>query len=132
MVPRPVALGLTLCDHVIIEERTRKASLIGQFTGMPAESFPHLAQPFCLFAVLTNAIGSGTLELELTRLDTGEEIWNHQGPIEFPDRLAEVRFVFRLRQCYFPAPGKYDFVLKVDGDWVAQRSFRVYQLEAMP
>jgi hypothetical protein len=31
MIPPPIALGLALCDYVIVEERTKKVSLIGRF-----------------------------------------------------------------------------------------------------
>ncbi len=129
MIPCPVTLGLTLCDYVIIEERTKKASLIGSFTGLAASQFPVTAQPFSVFAVLTDGHGDGIMDLVLTRLDTGEEVLAFQSRLHFPELLAEVRFLIRLRQCSFPAPGTYQFTLLVDGEWVGQRRFRVYQRE---
>jgi hypothetical protein len=54
MVPTPTALSLTICDYVIIEERTRKVSLIGAFTGISAEYFPILVLPFSAFAVVSS------------------------------------------------------------------------------
>lgn len=40
MVPQPVVLGLLICDHVIIEEGTRKTTLVGTFESIRAGGFP--------------------------------------------------------------------------------------------
>jgi hypothetical protein len=126
MTNRPVALSLTLCDYVIIEERTKKASLIGSFTGLAARSFPAIAQPFSVFAVLTDGLGDGIMELVILRLETGEQTAVYRTENQFPDKLTEVRYHLRLRQCRFPASGKYQFTLLADGEWVAQCCLRVY------
>ena len=129
MVPRPNVLGLTLCDYVIVEERTRKVSLIGTFTGIAANRFPVIAQPFSVFAVLTDGLGDATMGLSILRLETDEEIFVYHTPVHFPDKLAEVSFHARLRQCSFPAAGHYLFTLLVDREWVAQRRIQVYTKE---
>src|SRR4051812_3743228 len=46
MVPAPVALGLTLCDYVIVEQSTNKASLIGTFSTFRGRVFPFPPLPF--------------------------------------------------------------------------------------
>src|SRR5207302_8541885 len=126
MIARPVALGLTLCDYVIVEERTKKASLIGTFTQISATQFPVVAQPFSVFAVLTDGFGdAAVVELVVMRLDTGEDIYRYRSQLRFPDKLAEVSVLFRLRQCSFPAAGIYQFTLVVDGERVAQRRLHV-------
>jgi hypothetical protein len=126
MIPRPIAIGMTLCDYVIIEERTKKASLIGSFSGLSADQFPVLAQPFSVFSVLTDSAGHGTIDLVVSRLDDGEEIHVYRSQLYFPDQLAEVIFHARLRQCWFPTAGEYQFSLFADGEWLAQRRLRVY------
>ncbi len=130
MASCPIALGLTLCDYVIVEERTKKVSLIGTFTGIGVDRFPVIAQPFCAFAVLTDGLGDVTRDLIGSHLDTGEEAFAHRSQVRFPDKLTEVRFLARLRQCSFPAAGLYQFTLLANGEWVAQRRLRVYQREA--
>ena len=37
MLPPALALGLTLCDYVLIEEGTRRVSLIGTLTRVTAD-----------------------------------------------------------------------------------------------
>jgi hypothetical protein len=127
MDPRPVVLGLSLCDYVIVEERTKKVSLIGTFTGLAVADFPAHVPPFSAFAVLTDGLGSATMELLATHMDTNEEVYSHQAAITFPDKLTEISYHLRVHQCVFPAPGIYQFTLTLDGEWIAQRRLRVYQ-----
>jgi hypothetical protein len=130
MNPPVTALGLTLCEKVIVEERTRNTTIVSTFTKLLADEFPSPPEKFALAAVLTGGQGEATLDLVINRLDTDEETYSLRRQLVFPDRLAEVRVVFHIRDCSFPAPGQYDAVLLVDGDWVARRRFSVRQREA--
>jgi hypothetical protein len=53
-------------------------------------------------------------------------------PVSFPNRLTEVRVLFRVNRCAFPAPGVYQVALYVDGDWVAHRLLSVAAAEESP
>jgi hypothetical protein len=119
MAVRPVAIGLVLCDQVIVEERTKKVSLIGTFAGIRVTSFPALVDPFSAFAVLTDGSGEVTMTLVVSRLDTGENVFSYGSQLRFPGPLAEVQYHLRLKQCSFPAAGHYQFTLLADGEWVA-------------
>lgn len=132
MARQPVALGLTLCDYVIVEERTRKVSLIGAFTGLGVPEFPATIPPFSVFAVLTEAAGDVTMKVVMTHMETNEEVYIHAGILHFADPVAEVYYHLRLRQRVFPAPGLYLFALFADGELIAQRRLRVYQREIEP
>jgi hypothetical protein len=57
MVPPPTVVGLTLCDVVIVDEGTRKVSLINTFTGIRLASFPASPQPFCVYTTLAGGQG---------------------------------------------------------------------------
>lgn len=129
MNPPPTALGLTLCEKVIVEERTRNITLVSTFTKLFAESFPSPPVRFALATVLTGGQGDGTLDLVITHLETDEETSSVRRQLRFPDRLAEVRVVFHVRDCSFPAPGQYEAILLVDGDWITRRKFSVAERE---
>jgi len=122
----PVALGLCVCDYVIVEEKTRKASAIGMFSGMGLEHLPGRALPFSVFAALSDGLGVVTIRLVITRLDTGAQIFSRENQVNFMDKLTEVYFHFRVRTCVFPAAGWYEAVLLANGEWLAHRRFRVY------
>jgi hypothetical protein len=126
MVPNPSAIGLTLCDYVIIEERSRKASTIGSFSALKCTSFPALAKPFCVFATLTDGEGDASVELTVTELTKDEVLGKYRGQTHFSDRLAEVRILFRLKEWIFPSPGVYLFTLTLDHEWIAHKRLPVY------
>lgn len=133
MVPRPVAIGLTLCDQVIVDERTKKPSLIGSFTGIAVDNFPSDPQRFSVCASLTGTSGSGRIELRVIQLATGDEVYRQYGGLSLGDRTDIVNVFFRLRRIRFPAPGFYLFQLLVDDDLIseAQRRLRVYRAEGL-
>jgi hypothetical protein len=125
MVPTPLSIGLTLCDNLIIEERTRKLTLVGTFPGFRSSEFPCTPDPFYVSASLIGGQGEGELTLTVTQLETDDELFAIHRRISFSDRLAELRVAFRLRNCTFPEPGAYSMTLLMDGEWVAQRRFEV-------
>jgi hypothetical protein len=46
MIPTPIAVGLTLCDYVSIEEGTRKVHFLGSFRRSAVSGFPAVLSPF--------------------------------------------------------------------------------------
>jgi hypothetical protein len=69
MTPKPVVIGLLLCDRVIVDKDTNSPSAIGIFTGLAVERFPSEPQRFSVLAVLTDAQGDGRGKLAVYRLD---------------------------------------------------------------
>jgi hypothetical protein len=65
-------------------------------------------------------------------LETDETISEAQGTIEFPSRLVPVYVRLRFSNCRFPAPGKYETMLMIDRDVIAQRDFHVLAPGAGP
>jgi hypothetical protein len=128
MALRPVVLGLTLCDYVIEEARTKKISLIGSFSGLRGPGFP-LLHPFSVYAALTDGLGEVTVDLVVMELERGEDLYRVRGTLHFADKLAEVNYHLRIKQFQFPRPGIYQFTLFLNGEWAAQRRLRVYQTE---
>jgi hypothetical protein len=128
MTPDPTALALMLCEQVIVDLHSHNPSLVGIFTGLAVEDFPSEAQRFSVFAALTDAQGLGRVEVRCIRLDTGDQVYAQQYPIEFPDRATVVNV--RLRHVRFPVKGAYDFLLLVDGHLISQRRLRVYSVDS--
>jgi hypothetical protein len=131
MTPKPIAIGLLLCDRVIVDKDTSSPSAIGIFTGLAVEHFPSDPQRFSVLSVLTDAQGDGRCRLAVYRLNEHwlrqEETYATEHAIRFPDRFAVLNFHLRIRTIRFPEAGSYDFVLFVDADEIAHRRVRVYQ-----
>src|SRR5947209_1425172 len=125
MFPKPVAQGMTLCDYALIEQGTKKITLVGQFTHMRHSPFPGIASPFCVYSALIGGQGSCTITLEAVLLRTLKRVYVLEQPGTFSDRLTDLHVVFRVRQCPLPEAGAYQFQILVDGEWVAQRRILV-------
>jgi hypothetical protein len=118
--PHPVTIGVHLCDYLLIEEATRKFSLIGLLRKWSSETFPFAVPPFFVFSLLTDCEGMGRLEFIATRLETDEEVYHWTARGRFPNRLRQSHLYFRILNCTLPAPGIYLFTLSVDGAFLAQ------------
>jgi hypothetical protein len=121
MTPTPVALCMSLCDYVLIEEGTRKASLIGCFAALSVSSFPSPPHSFWVYTDLTDGTGRGVADLTIARLDTDEAIHRQAKIIDFRSRFTVVRYAMQVANCRFPVPGKYLVTLDIDRELVTQR-----------
>jgi hypothetical protein len=125
MTPTPVALGMTLCDHLIIEEGTGKASLIGCFGALAVSSGPSPPHSFWVYTDLTDGAGRGVANLSISRLDTDEVIRRYVKVVDFNNRFAVIRCAIAVTNCRFPVSGKYLVTLDIDGELVAHRAVDV-------
>jgi hypothetical protein len=125
MTPAPVTLSLSLCDYVIIEEGTGKASLVGCFDRLVVPAFPSPPRDLFLAADLTGGRGRGRVSVDIIRPDTGESIPWTSADVYFRHRLFVVRYRTRVTDCSFPVPGRYAVSLLVDGELAGQRILEV-------
>jgi hypothetical protein len=123
----PIAIGLMLCDQVIVDKDTQKPSPIGIFTGLGVEDFDE-PQRLSVFAALTNSRGDAKMELVIFHLETGDQIYQQTYAVRFSDPLQVVNIITRVRRAVFPGSGWYDVVLRIGGEPIAQRRLRVYQI----
>jgi hypothetical protein len=126
MPPTPVAPGLSLCDYLIVEERTHKVSLIGMFSGAAVAQVPTVLPPFCAYALLSDSEGRVPIELTITHLGTSAEVYTARHVLTFPDRLTEVHCIMRINDCEIKAPGVHQVTLQTaGGQWIAQQRLRI-------
>jgi len=121
MPQRPIAIGLSLCEQVVVEEKTRNVTLVNCFTHRTVDHFPSEFVPFVAFAVLSDGAGEIPLELVVERLDTLEEIHRVSLTGHFANPLQTVRCTLRIRNCAFPLAGHYQVSLLADSEVLAQR-----------
>jgi hypothetical protein len=121
----PIVVGLMLCDQVIVDKDTNKPSLIGVFTGLAVQDFQE-QQKFAAFVTLTNGRGLLEVELLVSRLDNGEHVYKQTYAVAFPDPLAVVNVIIRVRNIVFPVTGWYNCEIRVRGEPLSQRRLHVY------
>jgi hypothetical protein len=125
VIPPPLVLGLIVCDYLLIEEGTRKISLIGSFRELEVARLPGVARPFVVYTMLTDGSGDATIEVVIRRLNTDEQIYSASRPFTFDDRLSVLDVSFDVHNCPFPAAGRYEVSLQVDDEEVAKRRLLV-------
>jgi len=126
MPQQPSAISLMLCDQVVFEQGTKKAYLLGVFTGVAADRFPTGPQRFDIFAALTDGTGDVTMRLSVVHLDSDEEVYSQAILVSFSGPLEVVNLRFRVRRLIFETPGIYRFALMVDDQEIAGRRIHVY------
>src|SRR5262245_20167615 len=125
MARTPVAVGLTLCDTVIVEAMTHKVSLIGCLTDMVVDELPGFAEPFSAVAFLSGAQGTIDLDLVIEEPITSAPVDVRHLRIYSPGPISVVYCHFRLKDVTFPRPGTYSFTLYGNGELIALRRARV-------
>jgi hypothetical protein len=116
----PVAIGLVLCEQVIVDEKTRNLTPVNCFGSLKLESVPGSAS-FHVVAWLADGLGEMPVELVVRRLDSLDEVMRLERRLKFEDRLIDMRFTARIRDCAIPVAGYYEVLLSVDGELVAHR-----------
>ena|ERR1017187_969231 len=129
MSQRPAAIGMMVCDQVIIEESTKNVTPVNCFTRRMARQFPSDPFGFVVFAILTDGNGDIRLDLVIRRLENLDDNYEHSMRVHFASPLQEGRCLFRIRGLSYPDSGAYEVLLLADGEIIAQRKIRVTEEE---
>ena len=125
MTPTPRALELLICRQVIVDSLTDEPTCVGIKTSLKMECFPSPPVNLAFFASLTDGLGDGDLELVITRLGSGETIYQAERRIHLAHRLAISHVYGNLPALTFPAADVYAISLLVDQQLAAIRHIRV-------
>jgi hypothetical protein len=118
-----------LCEKVIVEEKTRNATLVNTFVRRVQKAFPKPPQDFLVFALLTDGLGVVKLSLVIARLDTMEELMVIAKDVEFTSPINDYRLRIHVSQAVFPEPGRYQISLLANGEWVVHAVLNLTRLE---
>ncbi|MHC4955975.1 MAG: DUF6941 family protein [Planctomycetota bacterium] len=125
MAPRPSVKAVLVCDQIIHEFRTNKKSVIGIFEEIHLRKFPAQYPRIAVYVNLTDAHGEYVLEMRLLN-EKREEFGRGQTPsVKIEDPLATCEFALQIQNLVFPKPGKYEFQIFANGDFIATKTFRV-------
>jgi uncharacterized protein DUF6941 len=128
---RPSVQAFLVCDCVIEDSATRKKSLIGIFTHLRAAVFPFQHQQLGVYFCLTDAEGTYQFDIDLFFLNTNELVCRATlPPIDIADRLQISDFAINIPTLIFPAPGRYEFRLRIGHAIIAQKDFNVIEMQA--
>ncbi|MCS6317527.1 MAG: hypothetical protein H8K05_07095 [Nitrospira sp.] len=132
-VSTPSVQAFLVCDCIIEDSLTKKKSLIGLFTHLHAVTFPFQHQQLGLYFCMTDAEGTYHFEIDLVYVNTDQLVCRASLPeVVVGDRLQISDFGINIPALLFPAPGRYEFRLRIHGRVVAQKDFNVIQVSAPP
>lgn len=132
-VSPPSVQAFLVCDCVIEDSLTKKKSLIGLFTHLQSVTFPFQHHQLGLYFCITDAEGTYRVEIDLMFVNTDQLVCRASLPdIVIGDRLQISDFGINIPALLFPAPGRYEFRLRMNGRMIAQKDFHVVQVSATP
>jgi hypothetical protein len=132
-IPTPSVQAFLVCDCIIEDSLTKKKSLIGIFTHLQALSFPFQHPQLGLYFCMTDAEGTYHFDIDLVYVNTDQLVCRASLPhIAIGDRLQISDIGINVPALVFPAPGRYEFRLRMEGHVIAQKDFHVIQLSPQP
>lgn len=122
--PPPRCKAILLCDQVIVEAGTGRASIIGTLDRFMLPRYPGRMQPFQAFLHLLNGIGRYDIVVELHDLKENRVLGRGVGiGLEFKDRLQRMNVVIPIPPLPLPHPGVYDIVVFANGQEIDRQQF---------
>ena len=126
----PALTALFFADYIIVEEQSKKKSVVGIFDRFFSASFPVSFPPWSIFAGVTNLEGDHSFALNLVS-EQDEVVVAISGAFKVPSISAGVDLVPRIPQAIFPRPGDYRLTFHIDGSVIGQRILHVQPLPAV-
>jgi hypothetical protein len=122
----PKLNAMLMCDLILVDELTKKKSLIGIFHAIHAESFPCTHPSMFIYVQFTDAAGEYNFTLDLVDLSNNKVLGKgHIPPLTISDRLQTHDLIFNLRDLTFDHPGKYEFRISTQDTCFGNKIFWV-------
>ena len=126
----PYPKALLLCDAIIVDEISKKKTLVGVFSQINIESFPAHFYPMTLYARLIDAEGVYDFILQYVQVSNDKLLNKADIPnVTIPDRLAIHEIVIKLPILPIPDPGQYEFRIWANNKYVGSTSFKAVQIK---
>lgn len=123
MNQNPFARSLIVCESAVVEESTRKLTLVNCFTIRSYPTFPTPPTNLAFAAFLTDGIGVLNMLLKLTILDTGGVLLERRFRVHFQSPLRPMTFLYRIEHTTFPRAGQYEASLFCEAELLALTRF---------
>jgi hypothetical protein len=128
--PPPVLLAVIICDQVILDRISQKASIIGAFENISAEKYPARHPRLAFFCQLTNGRGKTKVTITLVDVEKGDEvIFEQMVEPEFKDVRQVVNLTFDISGLVFPRPGEYRFKICTGTEFLGERRIICRQIK---
>ena len=123
---KPILKAMLLCDQTIVEEGTRKRSLIGIFDRVKVSQLPTMHPSMSVYVQFREIEGVFDFTLELYDLSGGKTL--HKAMVKgfkVQEKSRDCELVFNLLSVRFEHEGGYEFRIYVNDMIFGQKSFQV-------
>ena len=123
---KPILKAMLLCDLTLVEEGTRKRSLVGLFDRIKTPQFPTVHGSMSIYVQFREIEGTFDFTLELYDLAGDKTL--HKAMVnnfKVQERSRDCELVFNLLSIRFDHPGDYEFRIYVNDMIFGQKSFQV-------
>lgn len=130
--PKPSLTAFLVCDTVIADKGTNKKSIIGAFTDIWSHNFPCVHYRMGIYFCLTNAEGDYEILLKLINTDSEDLLAEAGMSVKISDILSINDFGINLPMAVFPKPGRFEFQLFANKEFLGRKEFRVSKRQEKP
>jgi hypothetical protein len=124
MEVKPILKAMLLCDQTLVEEGSRKRTLIGLFDRIKSSQYPTTHPSMSIYVQFREIEGTFDFMLELFDLEEGRSM--HRAVVtnyQVQDRSRDCELVFNLLSVRFEHPGDYEFRIYVNDFIFGQKHF---------
>ena len=120
----PYPLAILLCDQIIVDERSKKKTLVGIFDLIYARQFPVGHRPLSIYVRLTDAEGQYEFRMDYVQVKTDKLLGRGEIPaVPITDRLKTHELIMEFPPIKIPEPGDYEFRLWANDRYVGRVKF---------
>lgn len=126
----PYPLAILLCDQIIVDERSKKKTLVGIFDSIYAEQFPVMHRPLSVYVRLTDAEGQYEFRMDYVQIQTDNLLGQGTIPgVSITDRLKVHELVMEFPRIEIPEPGDYEFRLWAGERYIGRAKFTAVEVK---
>jgi len=126
----PYPLAILLCDTIIVDERSKKKTLVGIFDVIYAKEFPAKHRPLSVYVRLTDAEGEYQFRIDYVQVKTDKLLGRGNiPPISITDRLKTHELIMEFPPIDIPEPGEYEFRLWANDRYIGRAKFTAVEVE---
>ncbi len=130
---KPIVLAMIICDHYYRDVNTGKSVISGTFSTISSASFPSNHGNCAVYIALTDVASTGEAQLEFRKEGGGFSMQLPPWSVGTPDnRRAVVEIGGNINGLPLPQQGDYEFVLKWNGQEIAQRHLNAFKMNVEP
>jgi len=125
----PYPLAILLCDQIIVDEISKKKTLVGIFDLIYAKQFPAEHRPLSVYVRLTDAEGQYAFRMDYVQVKTDKLLTHAEIPgVSITDRLKAHELIMQFPPIKIPEPGEYEFRLWANDCYIGRMKFTALKL----